>query len=79
MIKNRKESSLSSRVLRSFIKRRVSRHSREVDFKEMCQIVFERCTSTAGSEVLAVVSCDFDQMFGQIVSIRVKTVSNTHL
>jgi len=72
MIKNRNENSSSSRVLRSFIERCVSRRSREVDFKDMCQIVLEWWTSTAGSELSAVVSCDFDQMFGQIVSIRVK-------
>ena len=44
MIKKRKENSSSSRVCHpvgSFIKRCVSRRSREVDFKEMCQIVLE--------------------------------------
>lgn len=36
---NRKGNSSSSRVLSSFIKRCVSRRSREVDFREMCQYV----------------------------------------
>ena len=37
--------------------------------------VFERRTST-GSEVFALLSRDFDQIFGQIVSIRIKTLDN---
>ena len=37
--------------------------------------VFERRTST-GSELFALLSRDFDQIFGQIVSIRIKTLDN---
>ena len=40
--------------------------------------VFERRTLT-GSGLFAHLSCDFEQTFGQIVSIRVKTLSNTNL
>ena len=39
--------------------------------------VFERCTST-GSGRFALLSRDFEQIFGQIVSIRIKTLSNTN-
>ena len=38
--------------------------------------VFERRKST-GSGLFALLSSDFEQTFGQIVSIRVKTLSNT--
>ena len=37
--------------------------------------VFERRTST-GSGLFALLSRDFDQIFGQIVSIRIKTLDN---
>ena len=37
--------------------------------------VFERRTST-GSGLFALLSRDFDQLFGQIVSIRIKTLDN---
>ena len=40
--------------------------------------VFERRTST-GSCFFAPLRRDFEQLFGQIVSIRVKTLSNTNL
>ena len=40
--------------------------------------VFERRTST-GSELSALLGLDFEQMFGEIVSVRVKTLSNTNL
>ena len=40
--------------------------------------VFERRTST-GSELSVLLGLDFEQMFGQIVSLRVKTLSNTNL
>ena len=40
--------------------------------------VFKRRKST-GSELFAVLSLDFEHIFGQIVSIRVKTLSNTNL
>ena len=40
--------------------------------------VFERCTST-GSGLFALLSRDFEQIWGQIVSLRVKTLSNTNL
>ena len=40
--------------------------------------VFERRTST-GSGLFAHLSCDFEQTFRQIVSIRVKTLSQTNL
>ena len=40
--------------------------------------VFERGTGT-GSGLFAHLSCDFQQTFGQIVSIRVKTHSHTNL
>ena len=39
--------------------------------------VFERHTST-GSGLFALLSRDFDHIFGQIVSIRIKTLSNTN-
>ena len=39
--------------------------------------VFERRTST-GSGLFALLSRDFDQIFGQIVSIRIKTLSKTN-
>ena len=39
--------------------------------------VFERHTST-GNELLAHLSRDFEQIFGQIVSIRIKTLGNTN-
>ena len=35
--------------------------------------VFEQRTST-GSEMFVILSCDFEQILGQIVSIRVKTL-----
>ena len=38
----------------------------------------ERRTST-GSELFALLSRDFEQMFGQIVSIRIQTRSHTNL
>ena len=38
--------------------------------------VFELRTST-GSERFAILGCDFEQIFGQIVSIRVNTLSST--
>ena len=40
--------------------------------------VFERRTST-GSGFFVLLRHDFEQMFGQIFSIRVKTLSNTNL
>ena len=40
--------------------------------------VFERRMST-GSELSALLSLDFEQIFGQIVSIRVRTLNNTNL
>lgn len=40
--------------------------------------VFERPTST-GSELSALLSRDFEQIFGQIVSIRVNTLINKNL
>ena len=40
--------------------------------------VFERRTST-GSGLFALLSRDFEQIWGQIVSLRVKTLSNTNL
>ena len=40
--------------------------------------VFERRTST-GSGLFALLSGNFDLIFGQIVSIRVKTLSNTNM
>ena len=40
--------------------------------------VFERRTST-GSGLFALLSRNFDQIFGQIVSIRIKTRSNTNM
>ena len=40
--------------------------------------VFERRTST-GSGLFALYGREFEQIFGQIVSIRVKTLSNTNL
>ena len=40
--------------------------------------IFERRTST-GSELFAILGRDFEQTFQQIVSIRVKTLSNTDL
>ena len=40
--------------------------------------VFERRTST-GSGLFALLSRKFDHIFGQIVSIRVKTLSNTNM
>jgi len=40
--------------------------------------VFERRTST-GSRLFAFLSCDFEQTFGQIVSIIVESLSNTNL
>ena len=40
--------------------------------------VFERRTST-GSGLFALLSSNFDHIFGQIVSIRVKTLSNTNM
>ena len=40
--------------------------------------VFERRTST-GSGVFALFGCDFEQILGQIVSIRVKTLGYTNL
>ena len=39
---------------------------------------FERSKST-GSGLFALLSCDFEQTFGQIVSIRVKILSHTNL
>ena len=39
--------------------------------------VFERRTST-GSGLFALLSRNFDQSFGRIVSIRIKTLSNTN-
>ena len=39
--------------------------------------VFERRTST-GSGVFALFGCDFEQILGQIVSIRVKTLGHTN-
>ena len=39
---------------------------------------FERRTST-GSGLFALLSRDFEQIWGQIVSLRVKTLSNTNL
>ena len=38
--------------------------------------VFELHTST-GSGLFAILGCDFEQIFGQIVSIRVNTLSST--
>ena len=40
--------------------------------------VFERRTST-GSGLFALLSRNFDQIFGQIVSIRVKALNNTNM
>ena len=40
--------------------------------------VFERRTST-GSRLFALLSCDFEQTFGQIVSIIIQTLSNKNL
>ena len=40
--------------------------------------VFERRTST-GSGLFALLRRDFDKMFGQIVSVRVKTPNNSNL
>ena len=40
--------------------------------------VFEPRTST-GSRLFALLSCDFEQIFGQLVSKRVKTLSHTNL
>ena len=40
--------------------------------------VFEQGTST-GSGLFAHLSCEFEQTFRQIVSIRVKTLSHTNL
>ena len=38
--------------------------------------VFERRKST-GSGLFAILRCDFDQIFGQIICMRVKTSRNT--
>ena len=40
--------------------------------------VFERRTST-GSGLFALMKRDFEQVFGQIVSVKVKTTNNTNL
>ena len=40
--------------------------------------LFERRTSIR-SEIFAHLSCDIEQTFGQIVSVRVKTLSHTNL
>ena len=39
---------------------------------------YQRRTST-GSWFFALLSCDFEQAFGQIVSIRIKTLGNTNM
>ena len=41
--------------------------------------VFEQRTSTGSVDVFALLSRAFEQIFGLIVSIRVKTLSNTNL
>ena len=41
--------------------------------------VFEQRTSTGRVDVFALLSRDFEQIFWLIVSIRVKTLSNTNL
>ena len=40
--------------------------------------VFERRTST-GNGLFALLSRDFEQIFGQIVSVRIKTLGNTNM
>ena len=42
------------------------------------RVVLERRTSTANG-FFALLICDFEHNFGQIVSIRVKTLRNTNL
>ena len=44
----------------------------------LCSDVFEQHTSK-GSGLFAHLSCDFEQTFRQVVSIRVKTLSKTNL
>jgi len=39
---------------------------------------FERRTSTE-SGLFALLRCDFEEIFGQIVSIRIKTLGNTNM
>ena len=56
----------------------VDNTSRAVTVGSLNSDVFERRTST-GSRLFALLSCDFEQTFGQIVSIIVETLSNTNL
>ena len=41
--------------------------------------IFEQRTSTGSVDIFALLSRAFEQVFGLIVSIRVKTLSNTNL
>ena len=41
--------------------------------------IFEQRTSTGREDIFALLSRAFEQVFGLIVSIRVKTLSNTNL
>ena len=41
--------------------------------------IFEQRTSTGRVDIFALLSRAFEQVFGLIVSIRVKTLSNTNL
>ena len=41
--------------------------------------IFEQRTSTGSVDVFALLSRAFEEVFGLIVSIRVKTLSNTNL
>ena len=52
-----------------------SRRRRDTVLVSLSSDVFERGTST-GSGLFALLSRDFDQIFGQIVFIRIKTLDN---
>ena len=48
---------------------------RQCEVASLSSEVFERRTST-GNGRFALLSCDFEQIFGQIVSVRIKTLGN---
>ena len=56
---------------------RVGRKGARRKIGSLCSDVFERRTST-GSKLFALLSHDFKQIFGQNVSIRMKTLCNTN-
>ena len=66
--------SLTLRRFRLNVKR-VGPSCRKISIGSLSSDVFERRTST-GSGRFALLSHDFEQIFGQIVSIRIKTLGN---